>query len=537
MRNIMSLINENRFFMNVLPYIGDRDKIVEELIENSARAQSSNVKIDLTLDKLVTVNDGLILKDWPSLLTVGSTGHTAEVVKSNLPAGMGILMMLSASTSASFHSGNKKMDVDCQLYFDSPEYRLKVENLLNDSDQLIVDDFVDGMRCEFIGKHGFFEHLLEDVYKYTFSAFDRFKYYAIDIDFNGEHFGHHKHDWLVVKNGIDALSGIKFGILNNDLESKRGVVYWHGKEIKCEEIAPFAVVVDGVTSVLRPQLPDRKKISTDPGDLKKLKFQMESLIESDLSNLITTTRNKKEQEIILNAIEYLSTAYDVENFDFWLGSSSELIEIKNVVACTDDDTFGTNGHDSWLMVDVPGVYQIKRKLGETQMPSLLMERYHERINIETVTDEADARYTGSLGDASIVLCSSVLVNDTQLPYWSEDTTVYINLKFLGLDDLEVDLTKKLLEYWCDSESPCGWYDYERDWESIHRAISGEISVREFINNVFALSGRPAGGVKTATVDLENRVVDVKLTNGGTKTIEMKDVALGLFYDPSQLKSA
>ena len=123
-----SMINIVNFFSNVAPYLFSNDKVFEELIENSLRANAQNIKLNLNEEtNILTVkNDGDILKDFSSLFIIAQSNYSENITKAQKPAGMGILSLLAISKEVTFTSGTKCISIISNKYFNDKNYRLNI---------------------------------------------------------------------------------------------------------------------------------------------------------------------------------------------------------------------------------------------------------------------------------------------------------------------------------------------------------------------------------------------------------------------------
>lgn len=537
----MTLLNENRFFSQVLPFIGDPDKMLDELIENAARAGSKHIDIEFSPNKLMAINDGDVLEDWPSLLTIGSTGHKQEVIEAQLPAGMGIAISLAQSTRAIFHSGNKRLEIDCVKYFDSPEYRIEVEFQLINSECLLVDEFVPGFKCEFFQDNGFFKGMVKPTYQDRFlhNVYERFQHYSLKININGTPMGGEEHDWLVEQSGVGQLAGSTVGILKDDF---KGQVFWHGKVISCPEIAPFSIVIDQATPVLKPSLPDRKQMSNGKHELTKIKTLIELQLEDDIRLLIEHINDPKcwsgsnvmKYKKAFHIIHKLSFSINLDHFNFWgvvwegASMTGEPIIDIHIYNIEDSKVFFMKNAMAYMngiyqahQIFPPGVHQVSRVVGKCQMPKSAQNIYSEKCIVTYQEDDNNNLFSGEFGDCGLHLCKEIKVNGVDVDYWLDVDNVLYTQHDLN-EDAWFDLRHDLMVLFSDSESPAGKYDYEDDWEAMKRAVSGKIRTRDFVEKIYALAGSPDVGINSILLDLPNKEVRVCLGNGAAECFQMDD---------------
>ena len=527
----MTLLNETRLFEKVLPHIGDKTKIISELIENAHRAHASKIDINLDEKKLTTLNDGEVLSDWPSLFTVGSTGHDELVVSSQLPAGMGVIMMISATSRASFHSGDKRIEIDCKKFFSSLDYRIEIEEMLNDPECLKVNEYIDGMKCSFDDDNGFFEALLSQYRDEDgiLSQLNEFVYYDIDIVFNDEKITKRRLEWLFLNEGTGDLAGCQVGIESDNLSQGLGAVYWFGKRIPCKNIAPFSVVINEETPVIKPTLPDRNCISNDAGELARLHKQMELMSKSDIETLVESITDDTKlggydyaaYNYLFKILAKLTLAYDVEHFKYWVTDNSfhNRVALHSLVWCTENDSniYFQGGQQDSVVLNDSGISLIAQSIGGCHMPQSFKDLYAERIDIEFVEHPKNELISGNFDGYEMCVCSSLTANGSDIDSWfdTNDGVVYLTPQS-QIDEIINDMTVYSYEY------PFSREVCEETWDEIQRVLVNELSVSNFMNALYKMTGQPESGFTAATIDLKKGLVTVQDNLGNDHAVKISD---------------
>ena len=418
------LINEKYFFSNVLPHIGDTNKIIEELIENSLRANAKNCSIEFKGNKLICGNDGDNLEDFSSLFVIAESGYDPEIIKAQKPAGMGVMMMLAASKRAVFHSGNKKISLDSQKFFSSDSYRKRIAGLLQSQSKLIspnnvcVNGFVTTLTCD----SGFIDALINSLKpsqsdsKYKFDS-GLFAYYEMNIRINGHKIKRKEHEWIGGKSF--TYKSAEVGITQNN---KSGVLYWFGKEIKCPALAPFTVVVNKEVDFIVPSLPDRKSVSTHKHKLDEIHSGLESIMKKYIQSVFDDVNSDKPicpYDSCFSIMKSLRFRYDVEHFTKWASAYSYLSSIgyeKDVIYTFDDTQFFCNDKVvNRVDLDLPddaNVKLIAKCVGATDAPKRFLDAMVDRVDIVI---ESDCK-TEMAGNIELCQAKAISVNGNNISH-------------------------------------------------------------------------------------------------------------------------
>ena len=251
--NTATMIDENRFFKCVAPFLFSHSQVIPEMIENAIRAKSSSVKIQTKDLDFVLENNGKVLEDFSNLFIVAQSSYDIDVENAQKPAGMGILSIIASSTVITFASGNKEITVNSDLYFNDADYRA---NLL--SSTVEIKEAVNGMKITATLKKPI------DAY-FSIKLDESFKFYDIDIVFNNKKIKTKTPITFLFSKEISkgVIVGIPEKQLGNNYHSYNtdGYVIWHGKLIPAPQIKPFTLIVNGETSLVAPVLPNRSEIT------------------------------------------------------------------------------------------------------------------------------------------------------------------------------------------------------------------------------------------------------------------------------------
>jgi hypothetical protein len=506
------LINESRFFSDVLKFIGNKNMIIEELIENAVRAHAQNCKIELGDSGIITChNDGDVLVDFTHLLRVADTGYDAQMVSDQKPAGMGVFMMIAASTKATFRSGNKQLSIDCDRFWSEPTYRQEVVELLDNQDLLECDDYVDGFTSEFVCKEGFIESLKDHVF-YSVKEMDNirlsgYRFYNLDIVINGVKVRRDEHDWLISEKGAGDFEGCVIGVSNQG----SGELYWHGKHIACKEIAPFTIVVNGCTDCISPTLPDRRSISNSADELAIVHGKLEAIFEERLNTVFLESKGSCG---ILNYLRCLKGSYQVEHFDFWgevkvgyIGTSSYIrdVSLAGVRGVYDDSTkLSCNGHEDELELCRlgSGFEKVSLVIGGTKAPKRVLDLYRSEINIEFKS--VKGFIDNYIGFSCVTLCESLKIGDDDIEWFIDEggTAFYT-------DCVDGDFVQYLWENHCPD---CELDTYNADFDSIMNRYNKSIDVSLVWESVREMLGW-CKATDITNINLSEKGVEVEMFDG------------------------
>jgi hypothetical protein len=317
------LINENRLFSHVVPNLGKRSRIIEETIENSIRSNSNVVHIELSKSEqsatLTITNDGDVLEDFSPLLTLAQSSYNEEIMKSHQPAGIGIMMMLAASKSIFFESGNKSLTVISDMFFSDASYR---ENILNEvvETQHYFNGFL--IRLDIDGDVGFIENYFRKNCDQEFVHSKQLGYYEIEIYYNSFPVKKMEINSHAKIFGTGVLSGMEISILDEvHIYQKKSGVLWHGKHIYAKELFPFLLtpIKGAAVDCVSPRFPDRTELINTEHELRMIKKECERQIFKKFNGFLKGVTSFSHQ--ILNALE--DSNYDVEHFNEWHDISAE----------------------------------------------------------------------------------------------------------------------------------------------------------------------------------------------------------------------
>jgi len=328
------LINEERFFRHIAPFVGDSERLVEEAIENALRAHATRVDVDLSVDEkggratLAIQNDGEVLEDFSKLFVVAESGYDEKVMREHKPAGMGILMMLAACRRAVFHSGDRRIAIETEAFFTDPEYRAALFGRLETTSRF------EGMRIA-----------LEGPATPLAAAYDRARRmdqrYPMEIYFDGEQNAPTAIDAVSTKEGGGILEGCRVHFLglgdylrpywHSRWNGPR--LYWHGKPVTGVGLERFVVEVTGENGFIRLRLPDRTQCLNTDEEIKALQDSCKELfreeIQKELSCMVekAETGNRQHCEAIERAVrDGYVPAEPLDNLPFWQGIERERVE-------------------------------------------------------------------------------------------------------------------------------------------------------------------------------------------------------------------
>ena len=488
------LINENRFFSEVLPHIGDKNKIVEELVENSLRAKSKKCDLFLSGKTIKCVNDGNVLEDFSSLLVVADTNYDEEVIKSYKPAGMGIMMMMSVAEAITFSSGNRMLSVDCEKFWVSSVYRMEVIEQIKSDNLNSEHEYVDGFITEIVCKSVDFVNALNKLYRF-FSDSDScyipdFAYYNMNISFNERPVRKDEHKWVLSKNGGEVFENAHVGV---NYELFDGCVYWFGKKIQCPEISPFKIVIDEPVDFISPSLPDRLTISATKDQLKRLKLSLEDYLADDIQRLVSkcdaNTQIGGAYNTCYQLLAHLERSYDIEHFQWWILKNTYLSmrgyrKISRVDVFYDVNTeLFVNGDECEVdfgNLDIPCVdgeiYYVSLSVGNTPAPQSVLSKYAKRLDVEYDRKESMDGYTDS-GECCIV--PEICVNGFECHFFVDnDNCIDYFTPNVNIDSLSCYLSSVCEDSSSDS--------MERSIRDVLTDWRGELKLSGLVNNITGL---------------------------------------------------
>ncbi|MCT7647530.1 hypothetical protein [Aliarcobacter butzleri] len=464
--NTTRMIDEERFFKCVAPFLFTQEQLIPEMIENAIRAKSSYIKIEAKENNLVLENNGQVLSDFSNLFVVAQSNYDIDIEKTQKPAGMGILSIISKSTEITFASGNKVVTVNSHLYFNDADYRSKLMASI-----IETEDFIDGLKITATLKKPV------DTYLAT-SLNEDFKFYDIDILFNDEK--------IETKTPIEYLfskeisKGVILGIpkkqLGNIYHSRNtdGYVIWHGKLISAPQIKPFTLVVNGETNLVSPVLPNRSGITIGIDEGKELATYFENLISDEIQKFIDENKSFFE---IQKLLPFLSKEYSLEKLSIYYN----CIKKEQNVTYFDANklvSIAVNSENTIInpiIIDNDNFKFVCLNIGKSKAPSWVLDRIKDcSIEIE-ISEKAEKAYSYYEHRDQFIIVDSIKVNGVEVDGILDDCDK--NLYFTQ----DFNYSNFISEY-CDSYT----YEYqsyddcqdemEKDFESIISAYKDNLSV-------------------------------------------------------------
>ncbi len=172
MKNNKSMINEDRLF-SLLPFFFDKpDNVYVELAQNAQRAGARNLHITLNESKLTVLDDGNGTDNAEALVTLADSNWTADVEKSQCPAGWGLFFLVCISERVTFKSRFGSLSFDCNVYLNDAGYRGSVLDMICRADQTAGGFYAEA-------------YLKEGIAGKMARAEQKLCYFPLDITFNG----------------------------------------------------------------------------------------------------------------------------------------------------------------------------------------------------------------------------------------------------------------------------------------------------------------------------------------------------------------
>lgn len=521
----MVMINEDRLFSEVLSQLGDHSRIVEEAVENGYRIGAKKVVIEISddLKQLSIWNDGPELIDFSPLLIVAETGYDEHVIRSNKPAGMGIMMMIAASKTVTFTSGDQTMSVEGKLFFSDKEHR---ESRIDSVSK--TEEWNPGFKIcmEFEVE----QKWLENKYKKHLHHFNGLEYhYDLEITLKApfvtldEPLKKASIPFLFSKRGKGALAGAEIGIhvsTNHRYQYNCGAIFWHGKKIDVPRISPFIVKVDGEFGALQPRLPDRTGIVNTEDEINSVKLE----IESQLADLIQNYCGNMKSDVSV-FVSNFKGSYDVDGCGTWQGAYSGATKMF-FVGNEDDGEVYLNGEaeedDSYQLLDAPdGICWGKLKSGGTAAPKWVRDiAIDNRVpKIEINQSDKALEASKAAGNWSMYLCESITVDGVAID------CIYINEEMLYFtSDYDGESYKtRLCERYDEVSSSQIDDEVEEDIRSIVDAYNGSANLYEAIGYAESLLRQHAGNykVKMIVVNVDERVITITPSEGEPLVLPLK----------------
>ncbi len=464
--NTATMIDENRFFKCVAPFLFSHSQVIPEMIENAIRAKSSSVKIQTKDLDFVLENNGKVLEDFSNLFIVAQSSYDIDVENAQKPAGMGILSIIASSTVITFASGNKEITVNSDLYFNDADYRA---NLL--SSIVEIKEAINGMKITATLKKPV------DMY-FAGKLNEDFKFYDIDIDFNDKK--------IKTKTPIDfffskeiskgVVVGVPKEVLGNTYYNTNvdGYVVWHGKLIPAPQIKPFTIVVNDETNIVTPVLPNRSEITLGKSEGEKLAVELEELMFNEIQEFINHAESSSKIDRILYNLtkeysldkltSYFECIKDEENVMYFDADDEVTITIGSKTLCTECE-IPNNGNFRFVHLNI----------GKSKAPKWVLDNIKE-CNIEIEISEK-ARKASSYCEHrdQFNIVDSIKVNGIDVD-GILDTSEYI-LYFTSEFDYEhfISMYEDHYSYEYQSSYDCCDEMYE-DFNAIVSAYKDEIVV-------------------------------------------------------------
>ncbi len=422
-----TLINENRFFEKVAPFMFNEGDMLPEIIENSLRAKASKVTINTDKENLVVINNGNVLENFSNLFIVAQSNYDEGVEESQKPAGMGVLSIISNSKQVTFESGNKSIRIECEKYFNDANYR----STLLDSIQT-VENVVEGMKITATLKNPIDKNI-------TYKLNEEFKYYNIEILFNEQTiksktqieslFQKEISDGVIAMIPVSAL-GNRWG---NCFD---GYVLWHGKLINTPQIKPFTLVVNGITDLVTPTLPDRKNITLNEISGKNLAIKLEELLKVEIEAFIENTDKFSD---IQKVLPYLNNSYNLDNLKDYYDCSLADVDEKYFDNGEEMEVLFNGQPNADIYFDLvnecdksSNLKFIYLNIGKSLAPKWVLERLQDKCTFEISTSEK-SEYANSFYEYrdSFKIVDSIKLNGQIITAvcCSDENTIYFTKEF------------------------------------------------------------------------------------------------------------
>lgn len=378
--NNNSMINENRFFQMVAPFLFGKDDMFPELIENAIRAKASTVEITNTEEQVIVLNNGKVLEDFENLFIIAQSSYDSEIEKSQKPAGMGILSVISNAITVKFESGNKSIIVDSEKYFSDAAYR---STLLSSVVEIV--DFIDGLKITINPKEPIDNNIQN-------SLNETFKYYDIDILFNNNPIKTKHSIASIFKKEIS--SGVTVVIPHKGLgnfwsQNTDGYVVWHGKLINAPQIKPFTLIVNGETNLVTPTLPDRKGLTIDEEGGKKLACFFEDILKDEIQKYID---DNKDIMFIKNVLKILKNSYNLDSLNTYYGSNIDSDEYLFDKDCEVVTFVNDIEHNYYLYIASDchlsnDIRFVPSKIGNSNAPKWVLDKLIKKAEFKISTSD------------------------------------------------------------------------------------------------------------------------------------------------------
>jgi len=528
----MSLININRFFKEVLPHIGNKEKIIEELVENAHRAHASFVNLTIGHDFIESNNNGEDIKDWVSLLCVGDSNYDADVLVKQNPAGMGLMMLMSVSNKAIFTNNGVQLKVDCEKFFSDEKYRAKLHNkLLTPHNLPTIKNCPAGVTMRF-SVDPEFAASIKNTYlsvspNHTVNCqINRLRYYGIKIFINNTVVKPKSIKWLVSSKLNKKFEFSTIGIPKHDDE--QGIVIWHGKKISCPEISPFSIVINSEFNDFKPQLPDRERIDLKPGEAEALNKRLESELKAHIQKVIDkvdTSINENSDDFVSFETAYwllsnLTERYDIDHFKQWKCDSQTFVDggfsmlVSNNYNCkinneSVDDDFGFDLVSIEAIEGAEVFKGVSNKVGNTPAPAWVLDSLVEDLEITHLKHPFDDALIGL--NYSYHMIKDVKANGlpVNIVYFDSDYTVCFSCPY-QIEHSASDISFSL---------ECSYDEIVGDAYKIMEQINNGIDLRAIIASVRCRVGNI--DIKSINVDIDKKQFHAFTADGKKHNLELR----------------
>jgi hypothetical protein len=464
--NTATMIDENRFFKCVAPFLFSHSQVIPEMIENAIRAKSSSVKIQTKDLDFVLENNGKVLEDFSNLFIVAQSSYDIDVENAQKPAGMGILSIIASSTVITFASGNKEITVNSDLYFNDADYRA---NLL--SSTVEIKEAVNGMKITATLKKPI------DAY-FSIKLDESFKFYDIDIVFNNKKIKTKTPITFLFSKEISkgVIVGIPEKQLGNNYHSYNtdGYVIWHGKLIPAPQIKPFTLIVNGETSLVTPVLPNRSEITLGTDEGKELVAYLESLVSEEIQDFIDDIKSSSK---IVHFLPYLSKEYSLDKLTYYFECVKDEEDVSYFDA--EKESLVTIGSETFSMkceiLENENFKFAHLNIGKSKAPKWVLDNIKEcNIEIE-ISEKAEKAYSYYEHRDQFIIADSIKVNGVEVNGILDDCDkiLYFTQEFNYEGFIDEYVCSYAWEY--QSSDDC-WDEMAKDFEAIISAYKGKISV-------------------------------------------------------------
>jgi len=328
----MNFLNTERLFSEVLPHISPLTA-GEELIENAQRAGAKNIYFTYDNEKTITItNDGESVDNLLNMLVVAETNYSDDKVQHQNPAGMGMILILSAVESISIASLNKELLVDSNLFFTDKEYRDSL-NTLEGSAPIVGLSLILNFKTK-EKAFGFFDVVNRLTHRHSLKINTRI---GNDSTFKE----------VVPHEDKDIIGKISFGdkcdprfrnciitLCEYNVGSyTSSYFFWFGKKIIIPSSTQikFSIEVVGQNDFFSPSLPNRKSLNNTDKEMRKLYtdviLEFKKEIKAYLKNYRETHGDKKVSSLYEIAHTHgIVSLSDIADFTYWGGIERNRIE-------------------------------------------------------------------------------------------------------------------------------------------------------------------------------------------------------------------